>query len=276
MNQAMINSAVTMGQIQQKLDTVGDNLANANTTGFKRRDTSFSDLLFQQVNNQRTGPFEEGRNTPEGIRRGSGAATAQTAMRFEQGSLQNTGRELDVALTQPGFFFEMTAEDDGTRRFTRDGAFYLSPNPENEAENFLVNSAGEFILNAEETPIAVPAPSTELRISETGAVFITGEAGEEMAVDQLNLVNISKPQLLNSAGGNAFVFPDLAALDLAEDDVLEAAAGTEVFQSGSLEMSNVDTAKQMSDMVAAQRFYQFNASAINMTDQMMGMVTNLR
>ncbi|SDO07397.1 flagellar hook-basal body protein [Alkalicoccus daliensis] len=276
MNQSMINAAVTMGQIQQKLDTVSNNLANANTTGFKRRDTSFSDLLFQQVNNQRVGPYEEGRQTPGGIRTGSGAATAQTAMRFEQGSLQQTDRPLDVALTQPGYFFEISPDEDGTRRFTRDGAFYLSPNPADEMENFLVNSEGEYVLNTNEEPLVIPFPAQDLRISETGAVFYTAENGEEIAVDQLNAINITKPQLLANTGGNNFVFPDLEALDLVEADVMEQAGGAEVFQAGSLEMANVDTAKQMSDMLAAQRFYQFNSSAINMTDQMMGMVTNLR
>ncbi|NJP37402.1 flagellar hook-basal body protein [Bacillus luteus] len=274
MNQSMINSAVTMGQVQYKLDNVGHNLANADTTGFKRRDTSFADLMFRQVQNQRVGPYEEGRDTPAGIRRGSGAGVAQTAIRFEQGTLQQTGRDLDAAITEPGFFFELAAAEDGTRRFTRDGAFYLSP--AEDGTNQLVNGEGEYILGADGAPAAIPENYAGLRIDETGGIFVTDEDGTEIAAGALQTVEITKPQLLEQQGGGIVSFPDLEELGAAEADVLADGNGAQVVQQQALEMANVDTAKQMSDMVAAQRHYQFNASAANMTDQMMGMVTNLR
>ncbi|PRO65777.1 flagellar hook-basal body protein [Alkalicoccus urumqiensis] len=274
MNQSMINSAVTMGQIQARLDTAGNNLANANTTGFKRRDTSFSDLLTRQVDNQRVGPYENGRLTPEGIRRGSGAGVSQTAVRFEQGSLQQTGRPLDLAVTQPGYFFEVAPDEEGNRRFTRDGAFYLSPNPVDDTENLLVDAEGSNVLDAAGNPVTLPVTG-DITVREDGTITVT-EDGVEEEIGQLNLVNITKPQLLENAGNNHFRFPDLDELELEEADVLEAAAGTDVVQQGALEASNVDMGRQMSDLMAAQRHYQFNSSAINMTDQMMGMVTNLR
>jgi len=277
MNQSMINSAVTMGQVQKRLDTTGHNLANANTTGYKRRDITFSDLLIQQSNNNLSIANRDiGRNTVNGIRVGSGAAVAQTAMRFEQGSIQDTGRELDVSLTEPGYFFEISPTELGERRFTRDGAFYLSPNPNGAGENFLVNSEGEYLLSVEGNPIVLPANYQNFTITESGNIQITFDDGTEENVAQLQLVNITKPQLMQNNGENNFVFPNLGDLGLELDDVLEEAAGTGVFRQSSLEMSNVDISKEMSDMIEAQRFYQFNSRAISITDQMMGLVTNLR
>ncbi|RKL68027.1 flagellar biosynthesis protein FlgG [Salipaludibacillus neizhouensis] len=276
MNQSMINSAVTMGQLQLKLDTTGNNLANVNTTGFKRSDTSFADLLFQQVNNQSAANQEVGRLTPNGIRVGSGAAVAQTAVRFEQGSISQSGREFDVALTEPGYFFELAETPGGDRQFTRDGAFYLSPNPNNNTQNFLVNSQGDYVLSAAGEPIELPSSYDDFQINEEGAITVTLNDGTLVDAGQLQLVNITKPQLLASIGENNYVLPDLDALDTDLADVLEEAAGAQVFMQSALETSNVDSAKEMTDMMEAQRSYQFNSKAISITDQMMGLVTNLR
>ncbi|GEL07531.1 flagellar hook-basal body protein [Salisediminibacterium halotolerans] len=276
MNQAMINSAVTMGQLQQQLDTIGDNLANANTTGFKRRDTSFNDLLFQQVDNLSRDEFEMGRDTPNGIRRGSGAGVSQTAVRFEQGSINETGRELDIALTEPGYFFELEPGDDGDRRFTRDGAFYFSPNPEDETENFVVNHQGDYLLDEAGDPVVMSSEYSDFTIYEDGTIEGVLEDGETEDVAQLQLVNITHPQHLESQGENNFVFGDLDAVGLEIDDVLDEAAGTEVFQQGALESSNVDMGREMTSMLEAQRSYQMNSRAADISNQMQEMVSNLR
>ncbi|MBU9710596.1 flagellar hook-basal body protein [Evansella tamaricis] len=276
MNQAMITSATTMGQLQHKLDVTSNNLANMNTTGYKRRDVSFQDLLFQQVNNQQVLSQEVGRSTPYGIRVGSGAALAQTALRLDQGALQTTGRTLDVALTEKDYFFEISPAEDGTRRFTRDGAFYLSPNPEVPGENHLVNHKGDYVLSSAGTPITLPAQYRDITITEDGSIVVTGLDGESQTVSQMQVLQITKPQLLNALGENNFGFPDLGELGLGMDDVLNETAGTAVFRQGALEMSNVDMGQEMTEMLLAQRNYQFNARAISITDQMMGLVNNIR
>ncbi|WP_026691563.1 flagellar hook-basal body protein [Alteribacter aurantiacus] len=277
MNQALITSAVTLGQLQHKMDTTGNNLANMNTTGYKRRDVSFSDLLFQQVNNQSSLQHETGRQTHNGLRVGTGGAVAQTAVRFEQGSLSQTGRDLDIAMTEPGFFFELIGED-GQRQFTRDGAFYLSPNPNNALENYLVNRSGEYVRSVDGQPIAIPSNFNDLNISESGNINVTLNDGQNTVVNagQLQIVNITKPQLLESTGGNTLVFPNMEELELTIDDVLEEAAGSQVLMQRALEMSNVDMAKEMNDMLQIQRGYQFNTRAISITDEMMGLVNNIR
>lgn len=276
MIQSMYTSSVTMGQIQRKLDTIGHNLANVNTTGYKRRDTTFADLLVQQINNQPVANHEVARRTPNGIRVGSGAATAQTALRFEQGGLQETDRLLDLALTERGYFFEIAPTEDGVRRFTRDGAFYFSPNPTAPGENYLVDKNGNYVLSATGTPISIPANFEDLIIHENGVIEVIMPGGAGEVVGQLQLVHITKPQLLRALGENTFVFPDLEELNLEIGDVLEEAAGTNVIRQRMLEMSNVDLAQEITEMLLAQRSYQFNARAISITDQMMGIVNNIR
>ncbi|WP_041808447.1 flagellar hook-basal body protein [Evansella cellulosilytica] len=276
MNQSMITSAVTMGQMQRKLDTVGNNLANLNTTGYKRRDVSFSDLLFQQVNNQRDAHHEIGRTTPNGIRVGSGSAVGQTAVRMEQGALRTTERELDIALTEKGYLFELAPAEDGTRRFTRDGAFYFSPNPDVDGENFIVNQNGDYVLGSDGNPIAVPGHYESLRITDEGAILVTLDNGESVAVGELQLVQVTKPQLLTSLGDNMYVFPNLEELGLAFGDVLNEAAGAQVFSQGMLEQSNVDMGREMTEMMLTQRNYQFNSRAISIADEMMGLVNTIR
>ncbi|MDG5787285.1 flagellar hook-basal body protein [Evansella sp. AB-P1] len=272
----MISSAVTMGQLQQKLDTIGHNLANSNTTGYKRRETSFSDLLVQQINNQFVNHHEVGRDTPYGIRRGSGAAIAQTAVRFEQGSIQNTDRLLDLAFTEKGYFFELSPTEDGDRRFTRDGAFYFAPNPDNEEENFIVNQNGDYLLNVNGERIGLPAVYDDILIRDNGIIEATVNGDENVVVGQINIVQVTKPQLLTMFGENTFVFPNLEDLDLEMADVLNEAAGAEVIQQRALEMSNVDMGREMTEMLLAQRHYQFNTRAISIADEMRGLVNNLR
>src|SRR5690554_1476060 len=129
MSRAMIQAAVTMNQLQNKLDVIGNNLANSQTTGYKSREADFSSLLTQQINNVTDQQNAEGRLTPDGIRIGSGAGLGSTNINLEMGAVRETGRELDVALLQPNHFFQIEVTENGETetRFTRDGAFFLQP-----------------------------------------------------------------------------------------------------------------------------------------------------
>lgn len=278
MNQSMISASVTMGQLQKKLDTISNNVANVNTTGFKRRDVQFQDLLFRQLNNQIVNEQETGRNTPNGLRIGSGAKVAQTNVRLEQGALMQTDRPLDLALTEKDLFFEVLAtEEDEPRRFTRDGAFYLSPNPNNDEELFLVTGDGDFVMSRTGEAVTIPANYNEIIISDSGVINVRDRDGNDTNVGQLQLVQVTKPQLLQNIGDNFFRFPNLEELELGFDDVLgfvpENVRGV---MQGSLEGSNVDLGREMSELILAQRSYQFNTRSISMADQMMGLVNNIR
>ncbi|WNF37309.1 flagellar hook-basal body protein [Bacillaceae bacterium IKA-2] len=278
MNQSMITASASMGQLQKKLDAISNNVANVNTHSFKRRDVQFSDLLFQQVNNQPVANQETGRNTANGLRIGSGAKVAQTNVRMEQGSIMHTDRPLDLAMMEKSIFFEVLPTDDNNqRRFTRDGAFYLSENPNNLNELFLVTSEGEFVMSREGEKIAIPTDYDTIKVSDNGVVDITLKNGNVVNVGELQMIHVTKPQLLESIGNNFFRFPNLDELGLQFADVLEQAPQNEgQLIQGALEASNVDLSKELIELMIAQRSYQFNTRSISIADQMMGLVNSVR
>lgn len=280
MNQSIAAASVTMGQLQKKIDTISNNVANVNTTGFKRRDVQFQDLLFQQLNNQAVHAREIGRSTPNGLRVGSGAKVSQTNVRMEQGAIMQTDRLLDLAIAQKGVMFEvLPTEEDGQRRFTRDGAFYLTPNPNNADQLYLVTGDGDFVMSRSGEAITIPANYETITITPSGALNVTmkGNPNNEINVGQLQLVQVTKPQLLESIGDNFFAFPDLDQLGLNFEDVLQFIPGDDrIIVQGALESSNVDLGKELSELILAQRAFQFNTRSISMADQMMGLVNNIR
>lgn len=278
MNQSMLTATASMNQLQKKLDVISNNLANTNTHGYKRRDVQFSDLLFQQLNNQPVAGQETGRNTANGIRIGSGAKVAQTSVRMEQGVLMHTDRPLDLAMMEKGIFFEvLPTEDSDQRRFTRDGAFYLSENPNNLEELHLVTGDGDFVMSREGKAIVIPTNYDTIKVSDAGTINVTLKDGNVLNVGDLQLVRVTKPQLLENLGNNFFAFPNLAELNLAFADVLGQVPQNEgKLMQGSLEASNVDLGTELSELMIAQRSYQFNTRSISIADQMMGLVNNVR
>ncbi|WP_100405695.1 flagellar hook-basal body protein [Bacillus solitudinis] len=279
MNTSMISASVTMGQLQRKLDTISHNITNSNTTGFKRREATFSDLLSQQVYNQHDLSKEGGRLTPFGLRVGSGARIAQTALRLDQGSLIPTDRELDFAIAEKNHFFQVQSSENGEQqnRLTRDGAFYLSEDPDNAGLLTIVNSNGDFLLDANGNRINLPLNFQAINVSNTGGLSVTLDDGTAQNIADLSLIRVIKPQLLESIGDNYYRIPDVATLGFAEQDVFEAvAAGEALLSQGSLEGSNVDLGREMSELIATQRHYQFNTRAVSMADEMSGLVNGLR
>ncbi|MEC2073460.1 flagellar hook-basal body protein [Alkalihalophilus marmarensis] len=279
MNLSMISASVTMGQLQRKMDTLSHNMANSNTTGFKRREATFSDLLFQQVNNNTDTRYETGRLTPNGIRVGAGAKIAQTALRMEQGAIMQTGRELDFAIAERDHFFEVESVENGqaTSYLTRDGSFYLSEDPQNPNALTIVNAKGDFLLDGGGNRFTLPMNFSEIKLSATGELEAILNDGTTQDLGQLQLIRVLKPHLLEAAGDSGFKIPDLAGLGFAEADVFEQVPGDEgrLIQS-SLEASNVNIGQEMTELVNAQRHYQFNARALSMADEMNGLINGIR
>ncbi|GAE31319.1 flagellar hook-basal body protein [Halalkalibacter hemicellulosilyticus] len=279
MNTSMIAGAVTMGQLQKKIDTISNNVANVNTNGFKRREATFSDLLFQQVYNQTNLQMEGGRLTPDGIRVGSGARLAQTALRLEQGSLLTTERELDFALTERDLFFQIETVVGGevTEQLTRDGAFYLTESVDNPGEWSIVTSDGSFVLSATGERLNVPENFQSLELAGNGMLVATLEDGTQQDIGQIGLTRVLKPQLLTATGDNRYVVPNLDELGFDEADVIEAAAITpQLVQQGVLEGSNVDLSNEMNELIQAQRHFQFNGQSISIADDMAGLINGIR
>ncbi|OLN24149.1 flagellar biosynthesis protein FlgG [Domibacillus antri] len=262
MNRTMINAVNALSQLQKRMDVTSNNVANMNTTGYKRSDAAFRDLVHQQTNNLNRQTEDIGRLTPLGIRLGVGAMMAQAQMVGTQGALQQTGRALDFALSQPNQFFKVLVQnEDGTGRvhYTRDGSFSITPAG---GENvMLVTSEGYPVLDEANNPIVM-----------------TPEEMAEQAGGLIGLIQVDKPQFLERTGDNLFVLPEDPAV--AEGQVLRDlnAAEREAsgIQAGFLEMSNVDFSKEMSDLMMTQRSYQFQSKAISIADQMLGLINGVR
>lgn len=134
MNRTMITATNTLAQLQKQMDSISHNVANVDTNGYKRRETTFNDLVVQEFHNQPQEQLEQNRLTRYNIRQGTGAKIAQYQLVLAQGALKTTDRGLDTAFAKEGQFYTVLAQgEDGTSnvRYTRDGAFYLSPVSEN-------------------------------------------------------------------------------------------------------------------------------------------------
>ncbi|RKQ34353.1 flagellar hook-basal body protein [Oceanobacillus halophilus] len=276
MSRTMIQAAVTMNQLQNKLDLISNNMANSQTTGYKTREAEFSSLLFQQMNNLKNPENDEVRMTPDGIRIGSGARLGSENMNLTQGAIKNTGRALDTALLEENYLYQIqVTENDVTEtRYTRDGAFYLSPMEDNETV-MLTTSDGHPVLGAD-GPIVIADGFEAISIGENGQVQVKRGNQTETA-GTIEVVQAVRPNLLEATGGNMFRLPDLAELGLDFEEIIQnPEQNRALVQSQALEQSNVDVAKQMSDLILTQRSYQFNSRTISMSDQMMGLVNQLR
>lgn len=282
MSRTMNIASNTLGQLQQQIDLIGNNLANVSTNGYKRSEASFNDLLVQQINNQPKRAAEVGRLTPLGIRSGNGAKLSQAQLVLTQGSLKTTERNLDVALTKENLFFMVNVQDENgtSTRYTRDGAFFLSPVNGNASQLQLVTADGHAVLDQFGNPITIEdGPVTELTISEQGDIKVTTKNSEQYF--ELGVVSVEKPQFLEKMGGNLYGLPaNLDELAVNEGDILTQLTGNQrddiSMQQGALEMSNVDLSKEMTDLMMAQRMYQFQSRSITMADQMQGIVNSIR
>lgn len=276
MSRTMIQAAVTMNQLQNKLDLIGNNLANSQTTGYKGRQADFSSLLFQQMNNMTDPKNAEGRVTPDGVRIGSGAKLGSTNTNMALGAIAETGRGLDTALLGKNNLFQIQVTENGVAetRYTRAGSFYLSPVNNNQAVMLTTNDGNPVL--GENGPIVIPAGFDGISIGDNGEIMVT-RGNEKQAADRLSIVEAIRPRLLEATGQNAFRLPDLGALGYNLTDIIqETKANDTLVKSGSLEGSNVNTSKEMTDMILTQRSYQFNSRTISMSDQMMGLVNQLR
>lgn len=275
MNRSMITAANTMSQLQQKLDTISNNIANVQTIGYKRRESTFTELLAQQFNNQPHDEWEVGRQTPYGIRQGVGAGIAQSQMVTAQGNIVPTGRALDLAFTAERQYFEVlvTGENADEIQYTRDGSFQWSPI--NDNQNMLVTSEGYAVLDENEAPIIVNGTPSEVSVSPTGEIRVTTDTGEREW--NLGVVQIDRPQLMVQQGNNRISVPEnLNELGVGLGEILTAIRGTVALRQGALEQSNVDLTVEMTDLIQTQRSYQFQSRAISLSDQMMGLVNGIR
>ncbi|MGE7690641.1 flagellar hook-basal body protein [Lysinibacillus sp. NPDC097214] len=279
MLRTMMTATNTMGQLQNKLDTISNNIANSNTQGFKSKETTFNELLYQQFNNDKQDRAV--RQSPVGIRYGSGAMLGQIQSNQKQGSLQTTNRDLDLAFTKPKQYFNILMPDgeNGTKTvYTRQGDFYLSPL--NNGTVMVVTADGYPLANAAGQAITLPENVTSFGISDGGVLEASYPNGD-IRRTEVAVTEFQKPQLMEEISGSYVGLPtNLAQLGYTQAEVVTELRGANRqqigMQSGALEMSNVNLSKEMTDLIQTQRSYQFNSRAVTLADQMLGLINGIR
>ncbi len=253
MLRAFSTAATGMTAQQMMVDTIANNLANINTTGFKRSQINFQDLLYINLKEPGT-EVASGINSPSGLEIGSGVRAASTAKVFTSGEFQNTGRPLDVAITGGGFFQVTTPN--GDTRYTRDGSLQINANGE------LVTTAGYTI----EPAVAVPADAVSVSIEKDGGVNVTGADGTLSVVGTLQLAQFQNPSGLSSEGDNLFAETAASGTSITGTP---GVGGLGTIQSGFLEKSNVQMVNELVSLITAQRAYEINSRAIKAGDDML-------
>lgn len=263
MVRSLWTAATGMNSQQANIDTVANNLANVNTTGFKKQRAEFEDLLYQTVKTAGT-PATEDTITPVGVQMGHGAKLAATQRMFNEGSLQATGVNTDVAIQGEGFF--RVLQYDGTYAYTRDGSFKLDANRQ------LVTSNGLKVL----PEIIFPENYLEntINISQDGRVSVrVGNLNDPVDVGQLELYRFQNNAGLSAVGTNLFKQTPASGQAIVGRPGFLGFGKTE---HKFLEMSNVSTVSEMVNMIVAQRAYEFNSKAIQTSDNMLGTAVSLK
>ncbi len=248
-----------MNSQQLNLDVIANNLANVNTTGFKRSKIEFQDLLYQTTRSAGA-ELGGGNQLPTGSQIGNGSRMVATSKVFTNGTLTHTGERLDVAVQGDGFF--EVQMPDGTKAYTRDGALKTSSDGR-------VTTSDGLPLQGGWQPI--PSGTTSITISSDGQVNLTGSSGAQNF--RVQLVRFANPGGLESLGRN--LFRETPASGTAEQGNPGENGYGELSQ-GYLEMSNVTVVEEMVNLIMAQRAYEVNSKAVQASDEMMQMSNNLK
>jgi len=245
---------------QTRMNVISNNLANVNTTGFKRDRAVFEDLLYQNI---RQAGGQTGANTqaPTGLMLGTGVRVVATEKQHSQGNMVNTQNPLDVAIAGEGFF--QIAQADGTIAYTRDGNFKLS------ATGQLVTSNGAPLGPQ---PITIPPNVATISIGQDGTVSAEPAAGgAPLQLGVIQLARFANPAGLQAMGQNLFKESSASGAPIVTQAGLEGAGK---LMQGALEASNVNVVEEMVNMIETQRAYEINSKAISAVDGMLRFLNN--
>ena len=277
MMRSLWTAASGMRAQQTNVDTIANNLANVNSTGYKTQQASFKSLLYQNL--QSTSTNNAGEDKPVSAEVGLGTRTAAITSRFTQGNLQPSESPFSMAIEGDGFFQVKNINDETL--YTRDGSFILSPNG---TGNMLCTSDGYPVLDTMGNAIVLPADrvATAVNIGQDGALSFPDEKGNHspyMSADgtyavKIGIVQFNNPAGLEKAGGNAYKATVASGAAIVEDGAIGVKQSR--IDQYYLEGSNVDVANEMVDLIVAQRAYELNSKAIQTSDTMMQQANNLR
>lgn len=258
MDPALRAAATGMMAQQLRTEIIANNLANVNTPGFKRSRAHFEDLLYQTVQGQQVLGAPDSQVAPA-IQVGRGTRLSAVQRLHEQGPIEQTGRNLDIAIEGEGFFQIMLPN--GETAYSRDGSFDISD------QGVLVTSAGYAL----QPPISVPNDAVELVISNSGIVTVRrGQDVQPIELGRIELARFANPSGLLSLGQNLYAPTSASGLPVVG---FPAEDGMGRLQQGSLEGSNVQIVQEMVEMITAMRAYEINSKAIKTSDEM-GQIAN--
>lgn len=252
---ALSIAATGMLAQQTNVEVIANNLANMNTSGFKRQRAEFQDLLYQNIEQAGSQSSDSGTVLPSGIQLGAGVRTAAVYRVTSQGDMQSTSNPYDLAVQGPGFF--RIQQPDGTDAYTRSGNFALSP------EGQIVTDKGFVVAPG----IAVPQNALGISVNAQGQVSasLPGQT-QPQVLGQLELVRFPNEAGLNSIGDNLFLETPSSG---SPQSGLPGASGYGTIVQGFLETSNVNPVEEVTSLITAQRAYEMNSKVITAADEML-------
>ncbi len=255
-------AATGMAAQQMRVETISNNLANMNTTGYNARRAEFSDLHYQQVSRAGTVNASDGTVLPTGIQLGLGVRPAAVTVHLAQGALSQTGNDLDLAIEGNGYLEVQMPS--GQTAYTRDGSLKRS------AEGLIVTSDGYPVA----PEITIPTDARSISINGEGEVYAYfADTAEGQLLGQFSLAGFTNAKGLEALGSNLFAETE------ASGPALVATPGEDglgTLRQGYLEDSSVDAVREVTELIEAQRGYEMNAKVISAVDQMMGATTQVR
>ncbi len=262
-----LNSAATgLRALSTSIDVIANNLANAETQAFKRSTVNFEDLMYQMIKQPGT-TNTAGDLSPAGIYVGLGTRISNTELDMSQGSMDNTGGNLDLGIQGNGFFKVkiLNTIGDGTG-YTRNGSFYIN----NQNQLTLGMGDGYTLI----PPITIPAGATNITVATDGTIqYQPLGANKQATAGQLQLYQFVNPQGLNLLGGSVYTETDASGPPLPTKPG-DNGAGT--ILQGFLEESNVDPVKELVQLIKTQRSFELNSQSIQTADQALQTIGNLR
>ncbi len=261
MIRALYSAASGMAAQQMNVDNIANNLANANTNGFKMRRTQFQDLLYQSYVQPGAAAGSQS-VVPSGLQVGLGTRPASNEIIFSEGTFQQTDNPLDLVIQGKGFFQVLLPS--GQLAYTRDGGFQLDRNGN------LVTSAGNMV----QPQITVPAQAQSITIAADGTVSYTqpGQTASQTA-GQIQLALFPNPAGLNSIGQNMFQPTDASGEPVVANPGGQEGLGS--LMQGYTEGSNVSVVEEFINMIVSQRAYEANSKVVKAADEMYQQVNNV-
>jgi flagellar basal-body rod protein FlgG len=259
--QALHTAATGMAAQELNVQVIANNIANLRTTGFKKQTAAFQDLIYEHVRRVGAQSSDQGTILPVGVDLGGGVKTVGTPRLMTQGTLSQTGNDLDLAIGGEGLFKILMP--DGTFQYTRDGTFQM------DNQGRIVTAQG----NPVQPTITIPNNSSGITVNAQGQVSVTLPGSTTSTiVGQIALTRFINKAGLLPVGSNQFV--ETPSSGPPQDGVANV-DGYGAITQGSLEQANVDVVSEMSDLIAAQRAYEMNAKVISAADQMLQATTAL-